>query len=197
MSGKRPQNEQEIIVGERRGMPIYKANPSLSEVGTRPKSAPTRIISGQRAMLVGEAGEVTGEGSVAFIERQEVDPEKFVKIYLAGLDGMFQLKKAGQRVFKLLWIQVQSNPNRDRVELNHLIAGDYGDNITERVFQRGVKELLDKGFIFQSTSSGMYFFNVQFIFNGNRILTAKEYVLKGSAEQQTLNFESEEKEEHS
>lgn len=177
-------------LGERRGFPIYKSNPSLETVKERKQIKATKVIEGNKAMIFnGDTGEVTGEGSVAFLEREIVDPEKFVKLYLSGLDGMFELTKSGQRVFKVLWCQVQAHPNRDRVELTKFVAEDHGDKMTERVFQRGVRELLEKEFIYMSSVSGMYFFNVEFIFNGNRIITAKEYVLKNTEVQPSLPFE--------
>lgn len=177
-------------LGERRGMPIYRTNPSIDGLPMQIKNRTAKIVSGQKALLYDDAtGEVAGEGSVAFIEREVVDPEKFIKLYVAGLDGMFKLKGAGQRVFKVLWMQAQANPDSDRVELNHYIAEDCGDKITERVFQRGVRELLEKEFIYNSPTPGLFFYNVRFLFNGNRILTAKEYVLRGTQEQQALDFD--------
>ena len=178
----------DLEIGERRGFPVYRANPSLVDLERgQLRDKATKVIAGNKAMLMDSAtGEITGEGAVAFLERQEVDAERFVKIYLAGLDGMFKLTKSGQTVFKLLWLQVQSNPNTDRVELNHYIAQDYGMEVTYRMMNRGIKELLEKEFIFNSTTAGMFFYNARFMFNGNRIVTAREYVLKGTAQQLSL-----------
>ena len=181
----------DLEIGERRGFPVYRANPSLVDLERgQLRDKATKVIAGNKAMLMDSAtGEITGEGAVAFLERQEVDAERFVKIYLAGLDGMFKLTKSGQTVFKLLWLQVQSNPNTDRVELNHYIAQDYGMEVTYRMMNRGIKELLEKEFIFNSTTAGMFFYNARFMFNGNRIVTAREYVLKGTAQQASLPFD--------
>ena len=178
------------IIDERRGLPVYRSNPSLDGLPMRIKNKPAKIVAGQRAVLFDDAtGEVAGEGSVAFMEREVVDPEKFMKVYIAGLDGVLDLKGAAQRVFKILWKQTQEKPDSDRVELNRYIAEDYGDKMTERTFQRGVLELLKAEFIYHSPTPGLYFTNVRFLFNGNRIVTAKEYVLKGSGQQGTLDFD--------
>ena len=184
---------EELQIGERRGVPIYKANPSLAgmERGNRLRDKPAKIISGNKAMLVDDAtGEITGEGSVGFVETQEVDADKFVKVYLAGLDGMFNLTKSGQMVFKLLWMQVQAKKDSDKVELNVYVAEDYGVKVTQRMMTRGIKELLDKDFIYNTPTTGLYFYNARFMFNGNRIVTAKQYILKGSQAQQSLDLQA-------
>ena len=190
MTEERTNIDSNDVLGHRRGLPVYRTNPSLTSIPTKVKVRSPKTVNGQRAVVFNDtSGEVAGEGSVAFLEREVVDPEKFVKLYISGLDGIFKLSKGGQRVFRILWLQVQRNQDRDRVELTHYIAEDYGDKMTERVFQRGVRELLEKEFIYHSPTAGLYFFNVQFMFNGNRIVTAKEYVLEDTAQQQSLPFD--------
>lgn len=182
----------ELTIGERRGYPVYRANPTLvgRERGRNRYSSKVQSLDGTKAMLMDTAtGEITGEGQVAFVQREEVDDERFVKLYMAGLQGVFKLSKAGQRMFEVLWMQVQANPNTDRIELSEYVVRDYGMNVSLRVINRGIKELLDKEFIFMTTSANMYYFNVEFMFNGNRLLTAKMYIRKGAAQQASLPFD--------
>ena len=61
--------------------------------------------------------------------------------------------------------------------------------MTERTYQRGMRELLEQLFIFRSTSDDVYFVNINFMFNGNRITLAKSYYLKGTATQLGLDLE--------
>jgi hypothetical protein len=61
--------------------------------------------------------------------------------------------------------------------------------MTERTYQRGMREMLEHMFLFRSTSADVYFVNVQFIFNGNRITLAKSYYLKGTEAQLGLDLE--------
>ena len=186
----------DLMIGERRGVPVYKANPTLVGMRGNSRDKPARVIKGNKAMITDEfTGEITGEGAVAFLETEEVDTDRFVKLYLAGLDGMFNLTKSGQTVFKLLWMQVQAKKDSDRVELNVYIAEDYGLKVTPRMMTRGIKELLEKEFLFNTPTSGLYFFNAKYMFNGNRIVTAKQYVLQGTHSQQSLQFEAPPEEE--
>lgn len=174
----------------RRGFPVYMQNPTIPGVPLQQKERAYRVSKGNQMMLVDEAtGEIAGHGVAAFLQREVVDPERFVKVYLGALDDMFSLTKTGHRVFKMLWEQVQANPDTDRVELTPLVAKLRGLKVSPRLFQLGVRELLEKGFIFMSPVDGVYFTNVQLIFNGNRVVVAKEYILQGT--QQSFTFEKE------
>jgi len=165
-------------VGERRGVPIYKANPSLVGLTGRLKDQPSQFSNTNKTMLVeNEIGEITGVGTVAFVERKTVDTEQFVKIYLDGLDGLFDLTKSSKTVFKLVWLQVQTQKDNDKVELNSYIAEEYGIKMSARTISRGIKQLLEKSFLFNSPTAGIYFYNARYMFNGSRIIAAKQYVL--------------------
>jgi hypothetical protein len=166
-------------LGKRRGFPIFNYNPclaQLSEFQTREQKP--AIVKDTKAIIFNDStGEVTGQGSIAFLEREEVDAEKFVKVYINGFNSIFRLVKSGKTMFKLIWFQVHNNPNTDRVELTHLIAEKYGLDASMRTVNRGIKELLEKEFIFNSTAPNLFYFNTDYIFNGNRIVTAKQYDL--------------------
>lgn len=43
-----------------------------------------------------------------------------------------------------------------------------------------MRDLLEHMFIFRSTSDDVYFVNINFMFNGNRITLARSYYLKGT-----------------
>ena len=190
LGGVKPEDLQ---IGERRGVPIYKENPSLAGFRGSLRDRPHKVIKGNKAMITDElTGEIIGEGTVGFTETKEVDTDQFVKIYMAGIDGMFELTKSSREVFKLLWMQVQNNPDHDKVELNIYIAEDYGLDIKQRGMTRGIKELLEHEFIYNTPTTGLFFFNAKYMFNGNRIVTAKQYILKGTQTQQSLPFDGEE-----
>lgn len=152
---------------------------------------------GKAAMIVDNStGEIIkGIGGVGFWWQEEVDKQKFVKLYLEGVRETAGLKKPGMKVFEVVYLQVQENPNNDKVELNRYVAKEH--NIEERTFRRGVRELLDKGFIYQSTAQDVFFINIRFMFNGNRLAFVRSYHLKNAAttgedgEQRLLPLEGE------
>jgi hypothetical protein len=49
-----------------------------------------------------------------------------------------------------------------------------------------VRELLEKEFLYRSPSDGVYFVNIKFMFNGDRVAFVKSYHLKGASRQQEL-----------
>jgi hypothetical protein len=79
-----------------------------------------------------------------------------------------------------MYYQMRENPQSDKIELNLYHIKKHGLNMTERTYQRGMREMLEHLFIFRSTSADIYFVNINFVFNGNRITLAKSYYLKGS-----------------
>jgi hypothetical protein len=88
------------------------------------------------------------------------------------------------QVFELLYQQMRENPGNDKIELSHYIAQDRGLNI--RTFRRGLRELLEKEFLYRSTTDGLFFINIRFMFNGDRLAFVRTYHLKGSGQQAEL-----------
>jgi hypothetical protein len=90
----------------------------------------------------------------------------------------------GIQVFELVYHQMRANPGSDEIKLNQYVAKDHG--ISDRTYQRGVRELLEKEFLFRSPSDGVFFVNIRFMFNGDRLAFVKSYHLKGSPRQEEL-----------
>ena len=44
----------------------------------------------------------------------------------------------------------------------------------------------EKEFLYRSTSDGVFFINIRFMFNGNRLAFVRTYHLKGASRQQEL-----------
>jgi hypothetical protein len=173
------QNEDKNGRLMRRGHPIYTSNPSLSDslpVMIKPKK-PSAM---GESYMISKDGDVLAKGEMAFIERQEVDNEQFVKIYLAGIRQYGQLSKSGAIMFEYVYKELSGHNGRDRdtVAVNYLLAQIWMDSLTRRTYERGIKELLDKSFIFRSLTSEHYYVNVRYMFNGDRLILAKQYTRK-------------------
>lgn len=187
-------SDYEVPAGGRSGVPFYKTNPSVpprGELQTRGRNVP--IARGGHAMVINGTGEILGKTSVAFMEQQEVDPTRFVKIYLDGVKQMVGLGKAGLGVFEIVYGQLQDRHGEDQVALSAHVAKDAG--IETRTYNRGLRELLDKELLFASPVPGVFFVNIQFLFNGDRLHFIKSYYLRGSngkrAGQSELGFDGE------
>lgn len=126
------------------------------------------------------SGEVLGPGTAIAYEWEEVDSERFVKLFLQGLKQAADLSKAGLAVFEVVYHQLRERPNTDEVMLSHYTAKDVIKGMTDRTYQRGLRELLEKEFLFRSPAEGVFFVNIRYMFNGDRLAFVKAYQLKGT-----------------
>ena len=111
-------------------------------------------------------------------------PRRFVKLFLDGIKQAAGLSKTGIQVFELVYHEMRANPGSDEIKLNQYVAKDHG--ISDRTYQRGVRELLEKEFLYRSPSDGVFFVNIRFMFNGDRLAFVKSYHLKGASRQAEL-----------
>lgn len=173
-------------VSTKRGFPVYRSNPSVPATGgfsTRTKRI--HVPGGKAAVIVdNSSGEIKGLGGMGFWWEEEVDSSRFVKLFLEGIKQAAGLSKTGMQVFELVYHEMRANPGCDEIKLNQYLAKDHG--ISDRTYQRGVRELLEKQFLFRSPSDGVFFVNIRFMFNGDRLAFVRSYHLKDSPRQQEL-----------
>lgn len=168
------------VIKNKRGIHVYRSNPSLPSETEIKKSRRSQIGDEKNGMIVDTGtGEILGGGGAISYKWEEVDKERFVKLYLDGLKQAVGLSKAGIAVFELVYNQVRENPSNDQVQLAATTSP-----FEERTFQRGLRELLEKEFIFRSPYDGTFFVNIRFMFNGDRLAFVKAYKLKDAAPQQ-------------
>ena len=110
----------------------------------------------------------------------KVDAERFVKLFMAGLKQATGLSKAGLSIFELVYSQLRERSNNDKVEMSFYLARKHSPGLVERTYQRGLRELLDREFLYRSPSEGLFFLNIQYMFNGDRLAFVKAYHLKGA-----------------
>ena len=180
---------EDIKVGELRGHIVYKANPSLID------SMPTRIklndatTLGNAYMISPGTGEIMAKGSFGFVEEKEVDSEQFVKIYLAGIRKYGSLSKAGATLFEYIYHRMSGKDAKDKdtITISLALAQEWNRKLARATYYRGLSELLDKEFIYRSyASSDLYYVNVRYMFNGDRMILAQAYRKKGTIEEQKL-----------
>ena len=165
----------------KRGVPMYRVNPSVPDPENITKRKTVRFGDDKRGFVVdGGSGEILAVGGVGFYEFEEVDNARFVKLFLEGVKQAAGLSKAGLAVFELVYRQVQENPGTDEIKISHYIASDWG--INERAYRRGIKELLDREFLFKSLMDGVFFVNIRYMFNGDRLAFVKGYQRKKAAQ---------------
>ena len=175
------ENAKKHVGAVKRGVPMYRVNPSVPDPENITKRKTVRFGDDKRGFVVdGGSGEILAVGGVGFYEFEEVDNARFVKLFLEGVKQAAGLSKAGLAVFELVYRQVQENPGTDEIKISHYIASDWG--INERAYRRGIKELLDREFLFKSLMDGVFFVNIRYMFNGDRLAFVKGYQRKKAAQ---------------
>ena len=137
------------------------------------------VKSGRSEDLVNPAtGEITGVAAIHQIE--ERDDAGFVKVFAAGVAAGYELTRTAQRVFQVVLDQYQRTPMSrgyaDAVNLFWFGDGIEGRDVgmSEKTFQRGLKELLSKGFLYPKAPAS-FWTNPALFFKGDRVLFIKEY----------------------
>lgn len=148
------------------------------------KSKRRYVKSGRTDELLNPAtGEVVGVAAIHQIE--ERDDAEFVKVFAAGVAAAYSLSKTAQRVFQVVLDQYQRTPMSkgfaDYVNLFWFGDGIEGRDVgmSEKTFQRGLKELIEKRFVYPKDSAS-FWTNPALFFKGDRVMFIKEYRRKAS-----------------
>lgn len=175
-------------ISTKRGFPVYRTNPSVpNKSGMATRTKRFHVPGGKASVIVDHtSGEIKGIGGMGFWWEEEVDSSRFVKLFLDGIKQAADLSKTGMQVFELVYHQMRANPGSDEIKLNQYLAKEH--QISDRTYQRGVRELLEKEFLYRSPSDGVFFVNFRFMFNGDRLAFVRSYHLKKPVEQPELPF---------
>lgn len=137
------------------------------------------VRSGRSEDLINPAtGEIHGVSAIHQVE--ERDDAEFVKVFAAGVAASYELSRTAQRVFQVVLDQYQRTPMSrgyaDYVNLFWFGDGVEGRDVgmSERTFQRGLKELIEKRFIASKDGTG-FWTNPALFFKGDRVMFIKEY----------------------
>ena len=163
------------VVKSRRGAIRHDTNPFMREAANNTRQGTKRLSNkaGNKFMIVSEHGEVIANSG--FHEIVEVDKTQFVKLYINGVKAFQGLRAAGARVFELIYRATMDAPGSDTIWLHFMEIEQAITPIARATFDRGMTELLQKGFIAESAVPGKYFLNIDYLFNGNRLAFIKEY----------------------
>jgi hypothetical protein len=173
-------------VTTKRGLPVYRTNPSVPpKNGMATRTKRFQVPGGKAAVIVDDGtGEIKGIGGMGFWWEEEVDNSRFVKLFLDGIKQAAGLSKPGMQVFEMVYHQLRDKHGTDEIKLNLYVARDHG--IGERTYHRGLRELLEKEFLYLSPSDGVFFVNIRFMFNGDRLAFVRTYHRKDSQQQEDL-----------
>lgn len=162
------------IPGKRKNVLAYPENPFWQKTEVKIGSKIIRVAGGVHLNADGESISHSGIHVV-----REVDENEFIKIYTKNIRAIFDLKPTAQRVLQYLITELQKTPNADAVYLAWVGAEDYFSEMniksSRASFHRALTELIQKGFLAESTKPNMFWFNPNLFFNGNRLTFIHEY----------------------
>lgn len=137
------------------------------------------VKSGRSESLMNtETGELSSVAAIHQVE--ERDDAEFVKVFAAGVKAIYDLTKTASRVFQVVLETYQHEPMSkgfaDSIYLAWFDGGLSGQSIgmSEATFNRGMRELVDKGFIYPRSPS-LFWVNPTMFFKGDRVMFIKEY----------------------
>src|SRR5437870_4004563 len=159
------EHKSSLPVNEKYGVPVYQTNTSIPSETEIKRSKRTQIGTESKGLVVDSGtGEILGHGGAIAYEWEEVDKERFVKLYLAGLKQAAGLSKAGLAVFETVYKQVRERPGQDTVPLD-----SYSCALHPVTYRRGLRERLEKQILFRSPNPGLFFLNIPFKLNADRL----------------------------
>ncbi len=123
------------------------------------------------------------EDTINFSKKQIVDKDQFVKLYIAGFENLSNLTKSTKIIFSYVFNQIRNEVGQDRY---YFSFQDYllfceKEKITplsNSSFFRSINELLNNEILFKTTINNLYYINIAFVFNGDRLKFIQEYELK-------------------
>lgn len=153
-------------------------NPLVEQNEIRVRQKLVRTRSTPSDLLDPETGEVTAATMIHTVET--VDEEHFVKVFVEGTRLAFDLSRTASRTFQAILEAYQkekmSGGYVESVQLYWFGDGLNGEavNMSEKTFQRGLKELIQKNFLSPKIPN-VFWVNPNLFFRGNRVAFMKEY----------------------
>ncbi|HFS6031916.1 hypothetical protein [Klebsiella pneumoniae] len=117
------------------------------------------------------------------VHTQEVDKEEFIKLYTSQIKAYFDLTKTAYKVFFIFLRIYQDTIGKDHFYLSCKKAMSLAEKIdhfvlSESIFYRGIKELIEKRIIAKTNEKNWYFINPAIVFNGDRARFVSEIIKK-------------------
>jgi len=165
-----------------KNLPAHRQNPFMADVVYK-RGVKRTIVKGGKAIFDQKTGEI--EGIAEVVQVQDVDAEKFVKLYTLDLKRFFSLRPTAQKLLRVVLEQVQLAPQSDKITLNIPLVLDHFERTAEekipgrQAIYNAIEEMINKGFLARSAfHMDAYFINPAIFFNGDRVRLVKEYHIR-------------------
>ena len=170
------------IVTNRGANILHENNPFVPAIYVR-----SRRVTNKRGnmSLVDNDTDMVVSSIAGFWEVEEVDNAKFLKLFVNGVKALKELTSSGTKVFEIIYLEMQNNLGKDKIHMSFKDINQFVTPISKATYTRGMREIVDKGFLAASVSPTMFWVNPDFMWNGDRLAFVKEYYKKDNEKQIT------------
>ncbi|WP_261847936.1 hypothetical protein [Pectobacterium araliae] len=157
-------------------------NPFCFETELKIETRKKNIIVSRGTELI-ERKDTSKSYFANIVHTQEVDKEEFIKLYTSQIKAYFDLTKTAYKVFFIFLRIYQDAIGKDHFYLSCKKAMSLAEKIdhfvlSESIFYRGIKELIEKCIIAKTNEKNWYFINPAIVFNGDRARFVSEIIKK-------------------
>ncbi|VWB72759.1 hypothetical protein BPS26883_03460 [Burkholderia pseudomultivorans] len=182
----------------------YKENPSIAQAMVNTKKGAKPIFnqgSGTDFSVYSHNSEEMKSIALDFVSKKVVDRDKFIKIYIHSLPVLSELKNSTKILFQYILMSLSEEVGKDQIYMSY---DDYSVNVSQwplmakvsrTTYFSCINELLAKGVIYKSYKTNIYFINIAYIFNGDRLTFIEEYTLKKENDSKQVSQKEETDEE--
>lgn len=182
-----------------RDLTKHKENPYAALLTGDKKARKEVIYDGNHAVVnlqTGEAEDTLNIGRIKWVE-----PDQFVKVYLAQHNVFFDLGKSAQRCCEYLMTAMgrRESIGNDCIVLYHEEFKEYFESrgqpkgTSPNSYNIGMRELADKKLIAKAHRRDHWFINPTIIFNGDRARFTTEFRKKKKTQQEQLEEEGQQR----
>ncbi len=171
-----PESAGEVRHSRKKGVILHETNPFWrpSEVKVRKK----HVTIGRGFIAKQDSGETIDFAGIYRVE--QVDDEKFVKLFTANSGLFFELAKPAQKLLQFVLLAVQERKGKDGIylswyEVEQWIRTEEIKGLSRASYHRAIAELILKFLLAESTKPNFYWFNPHVFFNGDRMVYIQEY----------------------
>jgi hypothetical protein len=152
----------------------HETNPfwDLLEMDVHKRKIRLKGDNGPKAIVSLGTGEKEGVAEVYRV--QEVDGDRFIKVYTRYLTVFFDMSKNAQKLFEFALYEAGRNKNKDTLFLHPKDADRYHKTMgrsgySQASFYRAADELCGKEIFARSDVAGKFFINPAVFWNGDRV----------------------------
>lgn len=166
---------------------IHKENPSIQQAMINTKKGAKMVFANNSSTEISvydKENEDIEKLTLDFVAKKVVDKDEFIKIYVYSLPKLAELKNSTKILFQYILVSVNEEIGKDTIYISFKDYQGKADKnpiypkISQPTFSRCLNELLQLGIVYKSELANMYFINISYVFNGDRLRFITEYQLK-------------------